>query len=76
MVSSDEKLRNEALENSLPTRRSPKKDVEGLSDIENAAEATLVRKVDFTIVPPVMLLYLFSFSDRVHYRPCVLTFRL
>lgn len=33
-------------------------------EIDMAREARLVRKLDLYIVPPVMLLYLFSFLDR------------
>lgn len=35
-------------------------------DIDEAAEKKLLRKLDLWIVPPVMLLYLFSFLDRVN----------
>jgi hypothetical protein len=41
------------------------KDGEGLPAIDYATEAKLIRKLDLMIVPPVMLLYLFSFLDRV-----------
>lgn len=34
--------------------------------IDHAAEKRLIRKLDLWIVPPVMLLYLFSFLDRVN----------
>ncbi|EXJ95545.1 hypothetical protein A1O1_00667 [Capronia coronata CBS 617.96] len=34
--------------------------------IDYAAEARLVRKLDLYIIPPTMLLYLFSFLDRVN----------
>lgn len=43
---------------------SPKA-IEELPTIDHAAEAKLIRKLDFMIIPPVMLLYLFSFLDRV-----------
>lgn len=35
-------------------------------EIDHVAEKKLVRKLDMWIVPPVMLLYLFSFLDRVN----------
>lgn len=35
-------------------------------EIDHAAERKLVRKLDFMIIPPVMLTYLFSFLDRVN----------
>ena len=44
---------------------SSSKDVESVPAIDHAAEAKLVRRLDLMIVPPVMLLYLFSFLDRV-----------
>ncbi|KAJ1323035.1 MFS transporter ACS family allantoate permease [Microdochium nivale] len=34
--------------------------------IDEAAEKALIRKLDRWIIPPVMLLYLFSFLDRVN----------
>ena len=37
-----------------------------LSDIDHEAERKLVRKLDLHIIPIVMLLYLFSFLDRVN----------
>ena len=46
---------------------APQKDVEDLPAIDHVAEAELIRKLDIMIVPPVMLLYLFSFLDRVCY---------
>lgn len=46
------------------------KDIESLPDIDYAAERKLVRKLDLMIVPPVMLLYLFSFLDRVGNARC------
>jgi hypothetical protein len=42
------------------------KDLEDIPDIDHVAEAILVRKLDRYIVPPVMLLYLVSFLDRVN----------
>jgi MFS family permease len=41
-------------------------DVEQLPPIGHAAETRLVAKLDFYIIPPTMLLYLFSFLDRVN----------
>lgn len=35
-------------------------------EIDHVAERKLVRKLDLWIIPPVMLLYLFSFLDRVN----------
>jgi MFS family permease len=35
-------------------------------EIDHAAEARLIRKLDLYIIPPTMLLYLFSFLDRVN----------
>jgi hypothetical protein len=37
----------------------------GTIDIDTVAEAALVRKLDRWIIPPIMLLYLFSFLDRM-----------
>lgn len=38
------------------------------ADIDHLSENRLVRKLDFHIIPFVMLLYLFSFLDRyVHF---------
>lgn len=54
----DEKAHSMALNN-------PKVDPNTL-EIDHAAEKKLVRKLDFMIIPPVMLLYLFSFLDRVN----------
>lgn len=54
----DEKVHSMALKN-------PKVDPDTL-EIDHAAEKKLVRKLDFMIIPPVMLLYLFSFLDRVN----------
>ncbi|KAK5061222.1 hypothetical protein LTR84_007764 [Exophiala bonariae] len=42
------------------------KDLENIPEIDHVAEAKLVRKLDRFIVPPVMLLYLVSFLDRVN----------
>ena len=42
------------------------KDVDTISSIDHAAEQRLVRKLDFFIIPPTMLLYLVSFLDRVN----------
>ena len=42
------------------------KDIETLPEIDHAAEARLIRKLDLYIIPPTMLLYLFSFLDRVN----------
>jgi len=39
---------------------------EQLPEIDHAAEARLLRKLDLYIIPPTMLLYLFSFLDRVN----------
>lgn len=41
-------------------------DIEQLPEIDHDAEARLTRKLDLYIVPPTMLLYLFSFLDRVN----------
>lgn len=54
----DEKVHSMALNN-------PKVDPNTL-EIDHTAEKKLVRKLDFMIIPPVMLLYLFSFLDRVN----------
>lgn len=40
--------------------------VSDAQDIDPAVEKRLVRKLDLMIVPPVMLLYIFSFLDRVN----------
>lgn len=42
------------------------KDIENLPVVDHAAEARLIRKLDLYIIPPTMLLYLFSFLDRVN----------
>lgn len=42
------------------------KDLENIPDIDHVAETKLVRKLDRYIIPPVMLLYLVSFLDRVN----------
>ena len=60
-ASDDEKTVNDELAEGVTTS----KDVETLPSIDHAAEAKLIRKLDLMIVPPVMLLYLFSFLDRV-----------
>ncbi|KIW10903.1 hypothetical protein PV08_10202 [Exophiala spinifera] len=41
-------------------------DIEPIPEIDHAAEARLTRKLDLYIIPPTMLLYLFSFLDRVN----------
>lgn len=41
-------------------------DLENIPEIDHAAEAKLVRKLDRYIIPPTMLLYLVSFLDRVN----------
>ncbi|KIV81911.1 hypothetical protein PV11_04059 [Exophiala sideris] len=43
-----------------------KESEEQLPEIDHAAEARLLRKLDLYIIPPTMLLYLFSFLDRVN----------
>jgi hypothetical protein len=52
------------------------KDMEDLLPIDHVAEAKLIRKLDFMIVPPVMLLYLFSFLDRVREQVPGVTWKL
>lgn len=42
------------------------KDIENVPAIDHAAENHLLRKLDFYIIPPTMLLYLVSFLDRVN----------
>lgn len=44
----------------LPTASN----LNGVTEIDHAAEKELVRKLDRHIVPLIMLLYLFSFLDR------------
>lgn len=46
---------------SLPTEHTG---ADALPIIDPAAEAKLVRKLDFFIIPITMMLYLFSFLDR------------
>lgn len=47
------------------TLTETKSDELGMTDEEyNAAEKSLVRKLDFTLVPMVWLLYLFNYLDR------------
>ena len=41
-------------------------DIERVPSIDHAAEKRLLRKLDLFIIPPVMLLYLLSFLDRVN----------
>jgi len=57
-LGSDEKTPSSAFD-------TPKVDPNTL-EIDHVAERKLVRKLDLMIVPPVMLLYLFSFLDRVN----------
>lgn len=42
------------------------KDVDNLTMTDYAAESRLIRRLDFYIIPPTMLLYLVSFLDRVN----------
>lgn len=53
-----------------PYETSPDPLAQHLADdavfIDLEAERKLVRKLDFCIVPVIMLLYLFSFLDRVN----------
>ena len=42
------------------------KGLDTLPSIDHVAESRLVRKLDFYIIPPTMLLYLVSFLDRVN----------
>lgn len=58
LTPSDEKTHHTAFSH-------PKVDPNTL-EIDHVAEQKLVRKLDLMIVPPVMLLYLFSFLDRVN----------
>jgi sugar phosphate permease len=41
-------------------------DIERAPSIDHAAEKRLLRKLDLFIIPPIMLLYLLSFLDRVN----------
>jgi MFS family permease len=41
-------------------------DIERIPSIDHVAEKRLVRKLDLMIIPPIMLLYLLSFLDRVN----------
>ena len=41
-------------------------DIERTPSIDSVAEKRLVRKLDLMIIPPIMLLYLLSFLDRVN----------
>ncbi|KAF4121438.1 nicotinic acid transporter [Geosmithia morbida] len=50
----------------VETLTSTPTDLRGDISIDEAAEKALVRKLDLWIVPPVMLLYLLSFLDRVN----------
>ena len=43
---------------------SSEKDLESIPPIDHVAEAKLIRKLDLYIIPPTLLLYLFSFLDR------------
>ena len=61
LTSEDEK----ALGGDIAEGTQVSKDVESIAPIDHVAEAKLIRKLDLMIVPPVMLLYLFSFLDRV-----------
>ena len=65
MASSDEKLSKEEHLGSHSNGTASHKDIESVPVIDHVAENKLVRKLDLMIVPPVMLLYLFSFLDRV-----------
>ena len=58
MTSADSRIRESP-------QGSPRKDgSETLVEIDHAAEKKLIRKLDWHIIPIVMLLYLFSFLDR------------
>lgn len=61
-----EKHRNGHLSHSVDSADKSYGDVSAVPDIDHQAEARLIRKLDLMIVPPVMLLYLFSFLDRVN----------
>ena len=65
MASSDEKLSKEEHLGSHTNGSASQKDIESVPAIDYHAENKLIRKLDLMIVPPVMLLYLFSFLDRV-----------
>lgn len=41
-------------------------DIERVLSVDHAAEKRLLRKLDLFIIPPIMLLYLLSFLDRVN----------
>ncbi|GKT64068.1 major facilitator superfamily transporter [Colletotrichum tofieldiae] len=49
-----------------PGASSPGMDARDLEPVDAAAEKKIVRKLDMHIIPLVMLLYLFSFLDRVN----------
>ncbi|KAK1959841.1 major facilitator superfamily transporter [Colletotrichum sublineola] len=49
-----------------PGTSSPDMDARGPDPVDAAAEKKIVRKLDMHIIPLVMLLYLFSFLDRVN----------
>ena len=57
----DQKTARESIQ--LEVKPSARLDPEGI-DIDHVAEKRLVKKLDFYIIPIVMLLYLFSFLDR------------
>ncbi|EXJ59864.1 hypothetical protein A1O7_04011 [Cladophialophora yegresii CBS 114405] len=61
-----EKLHHDEALNEGDVVTASQKDVESLPAIDHAAESRLVRKLDFYIIPPTMLLYLVSFLDRVN----------
>lgn len=48
------------------TRMDDNPEIERTPSIDSVAEKHLVRKLDLMIIPPIMLLYLLSFLDRVN----------
>ncbi|KIX01073.1 uncharacterized protein Z518_10139 [Rhinocladiella mackenziei CBS 650.93] len=67
-ISAQEKIIEDRVDNpaSFHPVTASAKDVENLPEIDYAAEDRLIRKLDWYIIPPTMLLYLFSFLDRVN----------
>jgi len=65
-VLASEKYTETSLDDGPQIIIASQQDLENIPEIDHAAEAKLVRKLDRYIIPPTMLLYLVSFLDRVN----------
>jgi hypothetical protein len=59
-----EKQPHDETESKLETMPGSHKKIDSADVVDHAAERHLVRKLDLYIIPPTMMLYLFSFLDR------------